>query len=300
MRRLGFTIVSMVLLLSSHARTEQRDLGGHTFLSSAATPWPFIGTTFSSSTGGGLFSIKMVGRDQDGAPLRRTLRLAAFGEGFALSVRALPWLSVNASVTGVVISGVDVEGALNVGATASYAFGGGASVRLLRSASSLLTLRGDARGVKGYGIVPLRVVDSVSVDGNGNVVFDRGKLLTRSSQAVLDLSLVGAHAVTPWLGVTAAVTFTTARIRYGETTRSEQAVALSVAGSLRGEGAPVGVPFGYRLTAPFTDGASAEHSVEAGVMYSGRRNLDLGVVGVGTVAGDTQQVLAEIRMAYFW
>ena len=109
-----------------------RVMNAHLFLPSRLVDDPFITTYLGESTGFGYATISANHVDSQGNVGGKTpYQLGALGQGFNLQVGILDSWAIRLAAAGTVLSGIDAESALTIGATIGYALSTGATYSLL-------------------------------------------------------------------------------------------------------------------------------------------------------------------------
>ncbi len=213
-------------------------------------------------------------------------------------------LSFFVAASGSGITGSNVSTLLGTGVQYQYDTNGGFQAALINDHRSgdLLTLRGELGysegSLLGVGQLasslisnPKATIQDVLTDGPGQL------LLTPFSTLHFGGSVAYGHVFAPWFDLQTSL----AAIEYDQTTEPFDVVSNS-RGSVTGHefapngaialtvgGADGGFPFAlqveYRLTLAWIDGAFQTHpqnDVAAGIYYTGRPDLQLGIVGVGS------------------
>ena len=283
-----------------------REVNGHTFQPTDLLPQPFCTTHVGLSTGFGFATLSTPAVDEDGYATGGTAhyRLAALAEWLDLQLAPLEWLAVRGKVQGNVLSGADPDAALTFGANVGLEYALGTTVRVFRARWLQAAVSLDVDRNHGYRFSPSDAIVASLQAGR----IDANTLLTRSTET--DLLLMGQVAVAPtaafgaWLAGGYARAWTSSE---GQTS-NEGLYGAGLGASLDFAPlaqVPVGLVAAYLWQKSSTGGASATHNVSAGVFYTGRRNLALGLEAgymlQSPVADvDLSVVTAQIRLRYYW
>jgi len=270
---------------------EDRVLGGHRFMVSDFVPAPFITTDFTILTGLGLGSANVAGAAN---------QLGALSEGVRLQVAPIDWLSLRAGATGIVLSGVNQDAALNYGAAVGYGLLGGASAGWrfdrLRVAGSI-----DIEQDQSYNFNILSAIQQSVAAGAVNA----STLLVNTSVLTITAGGQAAYGFSPAAGAFGAVQL--ASVSYSGSA-SQSDVTMAAGGGLSIDLGPVirfpvGFLAAYNLLLDFpSSGASSatSHQISGGVYYTGSSHLQLGVEGRATLETDLTIFEGVFCMRYFW
>jgi hypothetical protein len=281
-----------------------RCLAGHCFLLSEFVPPPFVVTQFGLQSGLGIASATAPKLDSQGAVTGTTdYDLGALEQIASLRLAPSPYFGLRLSVAGSAVVGTDVNSALVLGAFFGYdlaagAIGSIAFGRVRLSASFDLGLD------RFYSFnVANAIVQSVNA---GKI--DASTLLTDSTTKWLSPGVQAAvafhRAVGGWVDVAYRHDFTSAGDQSDDDGRMELGAALSV--DLHPvTPAPIGMLGTYHIILPFAKDSSATHEVTAGVFYTGRHDLLVGVEGritLSSPATDVDFTTYEgiVGLRYYW
>jgi hypothetical protein len=301
---------------ASEARTADasRTLGGHTFLTPVGGPSPFVTTHLGLSIG---FE-HAVFRSTD--QQRGTLYHAALGalsQRLELGVRLLPRLGLRVAGEGVVASGLDGQSALNLGA----AGGGlwrvglqGVAARIASTGTQVgaeLSVEGSAGGqIASIAGLFDQAVTSMRVPPTSALFAPESSHTGRFAWSVAQA--IGPHAsAQAWLGWAASWTASGAG-------PAEHALDLTGGFTLTADASPlvpVAVVIEYdgdamlngSVAGAASPSAMLSHrgasSLLAGLYYSGRRDLLLGVLGGTVTRGEGpahSSAQGRIELGYFF
>lgn len=281
-----------------------RILNGHTFAPSERLNDPFTTTHFGVTTGLAFASLDAAQIDENGAANGfTTYRLGGLAQSLAIQAGIGEYLALRVNATGQALSGVDLNSALAVGAQVGYVLGGGASFGYTIG-SMRVGLSFDVTQSTQYGLNIVSAITNSIMAGRINA----STLLSTTNTTTLMPSAqfaIGLHkAVGAWLNVQ----YQQQLASNGDTSTSTGALVAGAALSLDLHAvspAPIGFLLSYLMTNAFVDGAKPVHEFGIGVLYSGRRNLSLGVEFDGysqNLGADTSLLVltGAFRMRYYW
>ncbi|MCA9669514.1 MAG: hypothetical protein KC503_28160 [Myxococcales bacterium] len=264
--------------------------------------WPFASTYAGMSFGVGAFRFNVPqGIDQQGNAQSLTVNAAVLAPRLDFGLGFYDWIGLQISASGAVASGSNIDSALNLGALFRAEFGGRLIGRIWRGRMLQIGAAFGGSYAIGKSISPLGVVTELLNSGTLNA----STILRDVNEWTIFPELMVAFAPISLVGLQSSFTF-----RFGKT---------SVAGSdattskeiVWGVGAtldlrryvPIALPLVYQLTAALgaeSGSDSTAHLLESGVVYSGRRNLDLGVLLATQLQSEQKQYTAVFRMYYHW
>jgi hypothetical protein len=273
-----------------------RTLGGHTFIPSLVVEFPFVATSFGSSSGFGMQTVDL-GTDAAGTDLG-SAKLAAFEEQFSLGVRITDRIGIRAKVLGTVGMGADNKSALIAGANFAAQGGLGATFMILTTDMFYLSAQLAGDYATGALISPLAFGNEVQQSGNINAD------TLRADFSFWDVSpaLTSALALAPFLGFQSSVQFSVSGFKNeGLDAETSTGMSLGFSGTFDAATlfAPVAVLLSYGLEVPFAEGDPI-HGVEGGVFYTGLRHLNLGAAIASTVATSENFVYGQLRITHYW
>jgi hypothetical protein len=294
-----------------------RTLKGHTFpaMVSPNALGAFVTTDFGVRQGFAITSLTLA--PSGGAPV--TLNLAGLDQKFNLGVKITDWLGVFADGEGQVLLGTNVKSIAIGPNDFSFTGEGGAVLRLFRieSSGTQLALRASGGGGPGIGANVNGLLANLVKNPQGsveNVINGKvGKyLLTPESQVNVTGSLNAAQPLTKNFGLQLTFAFEDliqSESPFSGTTsvsESTNTPEMNVAFAVSIDGAPSGVPIAfvpeYELTKAFGSAGYVGNNLFAGLYYTGRRDLLVGVSG-GTTLGlpDSESLyVAEFLLRYYW
>jgi hypothetical protein len=278
-----------------------RTLRGHTFPYPGLQETAFVTTHFGVRQGFAFLRVPDLPLGQAG-----TFDLSATGlvQSFDLGVKILDWLGVFVVGDGQLVTGVNVPSLVLTQNSFTAHAEGGAIVRVARveSSGTQIAVRASGGAGIGRGVSVLNLISGIAsaqnVDATKVLTTGIGQyLLIPESSYTFAGSLHVAQPVAPVLGLQAAFEARRkadtqspydpkAGANVDQTTYTT-ALNGSVAVSL--DGAPAGFPLAlqpeYELSVSFaSDGAGnsqtlVSHIVGAGIYYTGRRDLQVGIAG---------------------
>jgi hypothetical protein len=287
---------------------ERRELAGHAFIPSVLARDPFATTYFESRTAAGLAEGDGPLFDATGAKRgTRDYQLAALSEAFELQVAPLRWLALRAGGAGTAYSGTTARSVVGLGASGGFEGDLGLTVGANLGPRVRLGALFDFTYGRRDSLDVLRGV-SQSI---GNRQIQAPAFRETNKGASFRPALCAAMALHQSLGLVVNVQYdheTEEGITLVET--GDDSLAAGVVLDLDFEplvSFPLDLLAGYRFTAPLgQEGAHRAHAVDAGFFYTGRRELDLGVVlGLrrfpATPRGvELDAALATLSMRYYW
>lgn len=289
--------LAVTVLLPARALAQVPILDGHRFVPSSLVSWSFVDTEVSSTSEAGItdFVVDPVVLQ---LPTQFDGRFATVSQNVSASYAFDDIVSLNVQLTGAGIVPLGKVSAIVVGGTGIISEGGGVAVRLLRAGPLQLTLRGDVIDSQVESVVPLRILSGPRITGD---VLDVRPALA-AALTVIERVGLQASATVDWerfdvdarddiVGFAGALAATV----------SLELVPLTVL-----VGANVRHEFGRDLFSPTTEAVfgptRTDGNVEAGLYFTGRSELDLGLLFRGEVgAGDHNNVLHGLfRLGYYF
>ena len=305
-------LLACALLLSASsafaapAQSEQqvsRRLNGHNFVRSELVAWPFPSTYFGTSFGVGAFRFDVPqGLDANGNPQSGTIDAAAMAPRLDMGIGFADWFGLQFGANGSVATGTNVGSAINFGAIFQAQFGGRLVARIWRGETVQIAAAFGGDYTLGKSVNPLLMISEMLDSGN----FSPDKLLTDVKSWALAPETMVAFAPISWLGLQTSFAF-----RFGETTIGDLP-RISDKQLLWGLGATLDLAavFPGRLPRRLPAGGAdrhrgrrverPEHFIEGGLVYSGRSNLDLGVLASTQLKANSKQYVGVFRMYYHW
>ena len=302
---LGVAIVVITLLWARSARANDfdpddapRTIAHFQFVPSALVANGFIEDTLSTTSSAGLVHFDVT-PDTTGvarAIIVPDVRVAALGQTVQGGVKLAPWFGVTAGLSGMGIIPRNGFSALTVGGYEDLGANVGVAVRLLRTDFFQLTARADGSWDYTRSILPTLLPSSPLVTGNVKSVRP---------------SLVAIAALSPNFGIQASGTY---GWRWFDQEINQEvqtisgAIALSISANPQ---VPLTVQVGGGVDHRFSGvndtiptltilGSSATPwSGEAGVFYTGRRDLDLGITVTYQFNSDHRAV-SFARFGYYF
>jgi len=288
-----------------------RRLGGHDFILTDVVPDPFVTTQFRSSTGLGLVALdagaamvqaqRAIGDNSSGH-----MQVAWFEQQIGFQAAVLPFLAVRVNVAGLVGSGVDATSALVFGVKGGYQFDGGATASL-RLGPVCLGASFDLAYERDFVLSPLLAIAQAMEAVKNSQVPSISKLFNDSSDIRVQPGLRAAVGVNRTFGL-----FANAGLDYDgavsggvpSATTVQFGAGLSI--DLNpGLSVPIGFLVAYEYETAVDSSSIDRHTVSAGIFYTGRPHLQLGLEAQGAfypVSGfdSVSQGLGEVTVRYFW
>jgi len=270
---------------------DSRTLGGHRFIVSEFVPTPFVTTDFTVMTSLGYGSADLGGT---------TNQLGALSEAMRLQVAVTDWLAVRGGASGLVLSGIDQDAALNYGAALGYSLLGGATASWrfdrLRVGGSL-----DLELDRSYNFNILSAINASILA----TTVDASTLLSTSNTLTVSAGAQVAYGVSSVLGVFGAM-------QVASVSSSGSASSGDVEAAAGGGVSvdldplvhfPIGLLGAYDLLLEFPSDGSASttsHQLSGGVYYTGAPHLQLGVEVRATLQPNLTILEGVFGMRYFW
>jgi hypothetical protein len=283
-----------------------RELNGHLFIPSVLVVDPFVETHFRSVTSGSVLRsdapvISLTGEEEG---TRQRYTQAGYSQQFELQLKLLPFLAIRGSASALVYSGTSGRSFLTLGSALQYGAGGGVTLGQ-RFGAMQLALTADAAYEPTYSV---NVGSAIGASLRAGQV-ETGPLLVLQRAVPLRAGASAAFAPTSSLGFQLMA-------RYEHTFRERSGLQRQDA-FVGGAAAdfdfraltplPLGVLLAYQVTAPFgsLDRKDRSNYFDAGLFYTGRRDLVLGLEGSvrrfpQRERIDTDSVLGSVVVRYYW
>lgn len=287
----------------------RRELAGHVFFPSLVVQDPFVSTYFSLFTSAGYEWIDGPAFDPLGNRTSdtRSYRAAELAQGATFQVNLASCLAIRVTGGGGIDAGVNARSALVVGALQPISGGVGATLSWKLAPNLRFGFTGDLLYTKSRLIQPLVAVQESLVAAD---VVTSGVSQQLSGYSALP-GVTAAFTANDTLGFVAAAQYSYTRVTDGDSL-NRQYVGLGISAQvdlLPGSGIPVGFLGSYRATLPFESDVRVTNTVEAGIFYTGRKDLDLGLVAQGKWLDlrpdhlfrlDSTQGIGTFEMRYHW
>ncbi|MFO0578607.1 MAG: hypothetical protein U1A78_31775 [Polyangia bacterium] len=293
-----------------------RELAGHTFIPSVLLGDAFPVTSFGVFTAGTFASGSATVDAADGSgPQALSLAQAAASHGFALQLGMTRFLAAGLSLRGSVNSGLTQDALALSGTDAGFSVSTHVlgSIPIRERMRVALQLEIDYSQNYNVNVVePLRTAFAESVrslsdlldrlDGIEQRLLQRRSVLTLAPRAILAVGLHRAIGLRVQLGYLHQIVLS------GDTVPVPcPSVGLLFSWDLGAvTKVPVGLLTGYRLDAMRLEGGDRiAHSLHAGLFYTGRRHLALGVEGGATLqrpffGAMLTELQALFTLKHFW
>jgi hypothetical protein len=273
-------------------------LNAHRFTRSRLVGWPFATTAFAAETLFGSYAVKRWPSSRLyrnlGGPRVYTLQGVLLSETFQLEVAVTGWLALRGTLSGTVDMPTNRDTALDWGIDSYVDRAAGASVRLAGNNSWVLSTGLDFGTYNIINVAMANYLSSVLASAKrGKAKLDADQLILTGRGWALSPAMRVAWAPTAVLGVQAQAGYELASIQGNSFIDSALALDLNLA-SVK---VPIGIPvaFGYRRYS-----GVGESTLESGLFYTGRDELELGVSGEYGLNGGYNSMLAGLRLGYVW
>jgi len=266
--------------VTQHAETtadQSRTLRGHTFLSSSLMPEPFVDTAVVSGTSMGVAEFglgKMITLLPNQSPFD-TLTLGFVRPSIRAQVGFLDRFALGLEATGTVLSALDSNAALIMGADVAVTVGGNVLWNIIQNEWVSLGFGVTGGYQRDVQLSPLTAI---------NQTLEKQRLDSSNLFVMTD-----GYQVTPYLafdvGFAPAVGIYTS-FSYGFS-GSDSGTGMNHTQELRFGGGlsldlqadlhiPIGLSAGYLRTQPLEDGETASNQIEAGLFYTGKSDIQVG------------------------
>ncbi|MCB9558286.1 MAG: hypothetical protein H6707_19370 [Deltaproteobacteria bacterium] len=288
---------------TANGKTEgaARQLNGHTFIRSEFVAWPFITTHFGFTLGGGLLTSTGIGIDDNGDDFAGPIDNPVVGQSLNISIGLFDWVALRGSFTGLMWTGTDVDLILKGGAQFAYSLDGGVTVRILKLQSLMLSLGAGTTYAQQKYVAPGRALGALLKSGDFSAA--KGGLFVDVKTLAFAPHLALAYAPLSFIGFQSSIGFNVGKAEVGDQSVTSKALEFAIGSSLDLQKAYIPLAFlvAYQLEKTLGDQSETQHQLEAGVYYSGRPNLDLGVA-FSTLLGENEykQYLGQLRLNYVW
>jgi hypothetical protein len=280
-----------------------RQLNGNNFVRSELVAWPFPSTYFGLSFGAGTYGFEIAdGLDTEGNPLSLKIGAAALASGLDLGIGFRDWIGLQAGLSGFVTAATDLESAINFGALAEGLLWARVVGRLYRGHRLLLALALSGEYSRGMLLNPRLAFGNLLASDT----FTPETLLTAVKMRSLAAEAAAAFAPMAILGLQSSISVQLGSSELGDSPPLA-GIALHWGFGVAADFAPyvpIALPLAYRLSAAFdlegAEEAEVDHFVEAGLVYSGRSDLELGVFFSTQLSRDRKLYVGVLRMCYYW
>jgi hypothetical protein len=283
--------------------TSDRTLAGHVFVPALLVRSPFATTTFQANLEYGTGTASGQRYVLDRPVGTATYTFAAEAQNFGYEKKLAEGVSVGGGIVSQLYSGIDGPSVVVIGTQIGAGlFGRGTVGRRFGPVQAAAYF--DAEYGPRYGILVLEAIEQALQSG-----FDSASAFTESNAWTLRPGLAAAWAPHPAIGVTASANYQWVSL---DTTNSGHQTESGIDAAVAADvdlgywwRAPLTLVGAYHLTAPLgSNGASRVDDASAGVYYTGRSALALGLEVAWrafTIRGlDANATVAQIRVQYFW
>lgn len=254
----------------------RRELAGHVFFPSLIVNDPFVSTYVAMSTAAGYSWIDGPGFDSLGSLTGSgSYRAQAMAQALTVQANVIDFMALRFTGGGGLDGGGNARSALVVGMVQPLTAGAGATLGWDVGKVARLGVTADFVYSHIDQIQPLVAIQDSLVSGDVQLSSASERL---NRYSVLP-GVAFAIAPCPSAGVLASVQYSWSSQSDG-VTRHFQTVALGASAQLDLRPAyemPIGFLASYRATIPFESEVRFTNTVEGGVFYTGRKELDLGV-----------------------
>lgn len=286
----------------------RRELAGHVFYPSLIVNDPFVSTFVSLYSGAGYEWIRGPNFDVLGHLVgTQSYRAGAMAQGASFQLGLTDFLAIRIDGNGGIDGGTNARSALVVGLIAPLTAGAGVTASWKLHPKIRFGLTGDFVYTRSTLVQPLQAIASSIAAGEvqGASVSER-----LNGYSVLPGAAVAVAPIDA-IGLLFSAQYSWTRVTDGDTT-DRQAVNLGAClqlDLLPFAGVPLGFLASYRATIPFESDVRFGNTVEGGLFYTGRRDLDLGIDVQGKWLDlrpdhifrlDSTEAVAVIEMRYYW
>lgn len=306
------------------APASRRELGGHTYLPFQLLRDPFIITSLGSATGLGYSSYSGTLTPADGSAAQTfDLRLLAYAQTFTFQVAVARPVLLRLSLSGLSAVPLNLDTvyqSFTYGLQLAGSFGGvvaipiGSRLRLGLSADVEYTPTGvlDLAGPIRYAVEHFQQQGTQPTYDQFIAVLQEApsRLLRLRGVLNVPISLLAAVTLHRALGAVVNLGYAYALgndFITGDSLRTSSITfGLGLSADLGAVSAlKLGVLLAYRVDQPFAEGAGANHQLSAGLFYTGRHNLALGLDNVVTLRNPGPDLrnlsyLGNLVLRYFW
>ncbi len=290
-----------------------RTLHGHRFLAFRTVVFPFVVGRIVSDATVGLADVELVVEDipRPGDLFSDDGKLAFLDETFNAQASLGGVLALRAGISAGVTGGADRIGGIDVGANAGLGLDAGVTVQLFRGDRAVISLAVDGHVVRALGVSPKLVLSAVEIV-DGQITVSDVDVTYDARVLRLDPALAMAFALARSVGLQLEGGYTVRHVE--SSTGFPDGTEHSVAG---GAGlsfffGPAAILVGGRIVHDFDDDfedtiLSAIEPLdptrgegELGLYYTGRPNLDVGAIALGTLADENRRIQGTLRLAYYF
>jgi hypothetical protein len=302
------TLVSTARADSVEDFGPRRQLAGHVFFPSLVIQDPFVSTYVSVFTAAGYDWIDGPGFDIAGNTVgRRSYRAAAMAQGATFQAGLTDFLAIRVTGSGAVDGGASARSALVVGMVLPISVDGGATLSWRLAPKVRFGVTFDFAYAHSRLIQPLNAIHDSILAGEVRFSSATDKVNSESVIPGATLAIAPCDAV----GLLAFAQYNWTRQTDGETRHFNyvNVGASAQVDLLPNLALPVGFLASYRANIPFEDEVRFVNTVEGGIFYTGRKDLDLGLDAQvkwfdlrpdHLFRLDTTEAIGIIEMRYHW
>jgi hypothetical protein len=286
----------------------RRQLAGHVFFPSLIVQDPFVSTYVAVFTAAGYDWLEGPGFDIAGNTVgRRSYRAAAMAQGATFQAGLTDFLAIRVTGSGAVDGGASARSALVVGMVLPISVDGGATLSWRLAPKVRFGVTFDFLYAHSRLIQPLNAIHDSILAGEVRFSSATDKVNSESVVPGATLAIAPCDAV----GLLAFAQYNWTRQTDGETRHFNyvDVGASAQVDLLPNLALPVGLLASYRANIPFEDEVRFVNTVEGGVFYTGRKDLDLGLDAQvkwfdlrpdHLFRLDTTEAIGIIEMRYYW
>ncbi len=278
------------------ADDDPRTLAGHGFTPLRTVDYPFVVTSVGGDTTGGYLRIPV------GAPEGPTAKLSSLQLDFEGRFAVVDWLDLEVGGLATLVSGRNPAGVFTVGGDVGYGGRAGVTARILRAKRFYLSASVEGEAWRLESVVPLRAVA------------DRGSQLKVTGALYQGaIALSAAVALDELIGVEASGRGEVRQVRLdGHDVEGTASGGLGFSFDLLHMGVPLSVVLGGRVSYQIDQVAPEMAAIvlqrmdrvtgdaELGLYYTGREDLELGLVGLASLGADERRFFSTLSISYYW
>jgi hypothetical protein len=290
-----------------------RVLAGHRFLPFRTVAYPFVVSRVGTDLTVGVADLELVVEDvpRPGDRFTEDGMLAFLDESLAAQAALGELVAVRVGFAAGVTGGADEFGAIDVGANVGLGLHAGLTFRLHRGDRVYVALAVDGQIVRGLGIAPKRLLLAARIEGDQLVIGDFD--LTYDARVLrLDPALATAFTLAPAVGLQVSGGYTLRHVDAARRFPDQTEHSLNAGVGLSFFFGPAAILVGGRVVGDL--GSDFDESVvsaiepldptrgeaELGLFFTGRPELDLGIVGIGTLSDRDRRLQGTARLAYYF
>lgn len=278
---------TLTYTVSASAKTDEvprRMVGGHHFTPSLLVDFPAIVSHVGSFIGAGYAQIKFTDQNTGGTS---NLKFAAIGLGLGAQIAFADFIGLRFALNGSVLSGINADSALNVGAMFNLDVTAGPVFRVFKL--------GPVQMIGGID-VGFNLLNQITPASIAGAALGGGSALTQEKGLAVRPYLAWAIGVGKIFGLQAGFDYAFNRNFSSKTNGHEIGVAALASFDFWVLGLHVG--YGYRRD---LEAKSNAHKIEAALFYSGRGNMSVGLALVADIPKkDYVTIIGQFALIYYW